>query len=47
MATLCERVRQGRLARLEGLESALSAVAKLKPPRYFWLVPKPPSAETP
>ena len=47
MATLSERAWQGRLTRLEGLEAALSEVAKLKPPRYFWLVPKPPSAEIP
>jgi len=47
MATLSERAWQGRFARLEGLEKALADVAKLKPPRFFWLVPKPPSAETP
>ena len=47
MAKLSDRAWQGRLSRLEGLETALADVAKLKPPRFFWLVPKPPSAETP
>ena len=47
MATLSERTWQGRRARLKTLEAALSEVAKLKSPRYFWVVPKPPSAETP
>jgi hypothetical protein len=47
MADLSERAWQGRLARLDGLEAALSEVAKLKPPLFFWLVPKPPSPSTP
>jgi ATP-dependent helicase HepA len=47
MAALCERAWQGRLARLDGLEAALSMVAKLKPPRFFWLIPKAPSADSP
>ncbi|WP_340316162.1 helicase-related protein [Rhizorhabdus argentea] len=47
MLTLSEQAWQARLARLEGLESTLGEVAKLKPPRFFWLVPKAPSAETP
>jgi hypothetical protein len=44
MATLSEQAWQMRLARLEGLDTSLAKVAKLKPPRFFWLVPKPPSA---
>jgi hypothetical protein len=47
MATLSERAWQGRLARLEGLEKALADVAKLKPPKLFWLLPRAPSEETP
>jgi hypothetical protein len=47
MAALSERAWQGRFTRLEELEAALSEVAKLKPPRFFWLVPKPPGPPTP
>lgn len=47
MLALSEHAWQARLARLEGLEAALGDVAKLKPPRLFWLIPKAPSAETP
>jgi hypothetical protein len=47
MLEISERAWQARLSRLEGLESALGKVAELKPPRFFWLVPKAPSAETP
>lgn len=47
MLTLSEQAWQLRLTRLEGLESALGEIAKLKPPRFFWLLPKAPSEETP
>lgn len=47
MLALSEQAWQARLARLEGIEVALGEVAKLKSPRFFWLVPKAPSAETP
>jgi len=47
MAALSERAWLRRLARIEGLEIALAEVAQLKPPRFFWLVPKAPSSETP
>ena len=47
MLALSEQAGQARFSRLEGLEVALADVAKLKPPRFFWLVPKAPSAETP
>lgn len=47
MLALSERASQARLARLEGIEAALAEVAKLKPPKLFWLVPKAPSADTP
>ncbi|MBA4040318.1 MAG: hypothetical protein K2Y20_15870 [Sphingomonas sp.] len=47
MLALSEKAWLARLARIEGLEVALGEVAKLKPPRFFWLIPKAPSAETP
>lgn len=47
MATLSERAWQGRLARLDGLEASITKIAKLKPARFFWLIPKQSSAELP
>ncbi|MEQ7155099.1 helicase-related protein [Brevundimonas aurifodinae] len=47
MLALSDRAWQARLARLEGLEAALAEVAKLKPPKLFWVVPKAPSADNP
>lgn len=47
MLALSEQAWQARLARLEGLEAALGEVAKLKPPRFFWLIPKAPSPDIP
>lgn len=47
MLTLAERAWEARVARLRGVEQALSVVAKLKTPKLFWLVPRAPIAETP
>jgi ATP-dependent helicase HepA len=47
MLTLAECAWEARVLRLQGIEQALSAVAKLKTPKLFWLVPTAPIAETP
>lgn len=47
MLALSEQAWQARRTRLEGLEAALGEVAKLKPPRFFWLIPKAPSPDVP
>lgn len=47
MLTLGESVWQARVVRLQGIEQSLSVAAKLKTPKFFWLVPRAPTAETP
>jgi hypothetical protein len=46
MLTLAERAWEARAARLQGIEKAFSALAKLKTPILFWIVPKAATAET-
>jgi|HubBroStandDraft_1064217.scaffolds.fasta_scaffold00060_40 ATP-dependent helicase HepA len=47
MLALAECTRAARVARLQGIEQALSAVAKLKTPKLFWVMPRVPIAGTP
>jgi cell division septum initiation protein DivIVA len=47
MLMLAERAREARVARLQGIEQAMSAVARLKTPKLFWVLPRAPIAETP
>jgi hypothetical protein len=47
MLTLAEDAWQVRAARLKGIEAALAGVAKLKPPKFFWVVPKASSSPLP
>jgi hypothetical protein len=47
MLTLAERVWEARSARLNGIENALGAFARLKTPKLFWIVPKAPIADRP
>ncbi len=47
MLALAECAWQARADRLQGIEQSLSAAAKLKTPKFFWLVPRAPVTETP
>lgn len=47
MLTLAERAWDARFVRIQGIEQALRDTAKLKTPKFFWLVPRAPVMETP
>ncbi|MEX2616001.1 MAG: hypothetical protein WD767_07895, partial [Alphaproteobacteria bacterium] len=47
MLALTECAWQARAGRLQGIEQSLGAAAKLKAPKFFWLVPRAPVTETP
>ncbi|MGO8546125.1 helicase-related protein [Rhizobium ruizarguesonis] len=44
---LAERAWQARVIRLQGIEGAMRTVAKLKPTKLFWVMPKVASSEIP
>lgn len=47
MLTLAECAWEARAVRLQGIEQSLRAAAKLKTPKFFWLLPRAPVTETP